>query len=63
MCVNSKMWKIFLYKQCTEMVSLESGFFNDFLDVICLRMFSHIPGKGMISLQYVFSYDALGDIT
>ena len=60
--VNWKMWKIFLYKQYTEIVSLRSGSFHDSLDVNCLRMFSGIPGKGMISLQYVFSYDALGHV-
>ena len=56
------MWKMFPYKQYTEMVSLENGFFHGILDVNWLRMFSDIPGKGMAYLQYVFSYDSLGDV-
>ena len=50
---------MFFDKEYTEMVSLQSGFFHDFSDLKSLRMFSDIPGKGMVSLQCVFSYDSL----
>ena len=53
---------MFCYKEYIEMVSLQGGFFHDFSDLNLMRMFSDIPGKGTVSLQYAFSHESLDNL-
>src|SRR5688572_20258208 len=58
-CAAMKMCEMFFYKEYTKIVCLLGGFFHDFSDLNVMRMFVDILGKGMVFLQYVFSYESL----
>ena len=61
MVSNIILHTVYFGNDFTKLSQTRSGFFHDVSELKRMRTFSDISGKGMVSLQYVFSCASLDD--